>query len=78
MGDYTKVAFRISEDMRNLIISDILSLGGDRVTGHFLGYLEVAQKLKISASNVSKIWKQHCDTYHCTYDVRSLKRGGDF
>ena len=46
MGDYTKVAFH---SPGYAIISDILSLGGDQVTGYVPGYSEVAQKFKISA-----------------------------
>ena len=38
----------ISNDLRNLIISNIISLGGDRLTGHFPGaYSEIANTLKI-------------------------------
>ena len=74
-GRLFKSGVALSEDMRNLIICDILSLGGDRATGYFpCFYSEVAQKFKISAPTVTKIWKQYCDTYN----VQSLKRGGDF
>ena len=74
-GDYTQVAFWPSEDMRNLIISDILSLGGDRIIGYFpCYYSEVAQKFKVSAPTMTKIWEQYCETNN----VGSLKRGGDF
>lgn len=74
-GRLYKNGVSLSEDVRNLIISDILSLGGNRVTGYFPGcYSQIAQKLRVSTQTVSKIWKQFCDTY----DVSSSKRGGDF
>ena len=74
-GRLYKSGVSLSEDMRNLIISDILSLGGDRITGYFpCYYSEVAQKFKISVPTVTKIWKQYCETNN----VGSLKRGGDF
>ena len=74
-GRLYKSGVSLSEDMRNLIISDILSLGGDRVTGYFpCNNSEVAQKFKISAPTVTKIWRQYCETNN----VGSLKRGGDF
>ena len=48
------VAF--SNDLRNLTISNIISLGGDRLTGHFPGtYSEIANTLKISPHAVGKI-----------------------
>ena len=64
----------ISNDLRNLIISNI-SLGGDRLTGHFPGaYLEIANTLKISPHTVTKVWKDFCRTHA----IESKKRGGDF
>jgi hypothetical protein len=72
-GRLYKNGVSLLEDIRNLIISNILSLGGDRATGYFPGkYSEVVQNLKISSHTVSKIWKQFCDKY----DVSSLKCGG--
>ena len=65
----------ISNDLRNLIISNIISLGGDRLTGHFPGaYSEIANTLKISPHTVTKVWKDFCHTHA----IESKKRGGDF
>ena len=65
----------LSNDLRNLIISNIISLGGDRLTGHFPGtYSEIANTLKISPRAVSKIWNDFCHTH--AFECK--KRGGDF
>ena len=60
MGDYTKMAFPFSEYMKNLILSTILSLGGDRPTDVYRNCSELQLR----------------DTPHTAYDVRGLKRSG--
>ena len=61
--------------MRNLIISNIISLGGDRLTGHFPGtYSEIANTLKISPHTVTKVWKDFCHTHA----IESKKGEGRF
>ena len=65
----------LSSDLGNLIISNIISLGGDHVTGYFQGtYSEIAKTFSVSPHTVSKLWKNLCDTY----EIESKNRGGDF
>ena len=48
----------ISNDLKNLIISNIISFGSDRVTGHFPGtYSDFANMLRISPHTVTKYGK---------------------
>ena len=63
-----------------MIISNIISLGGDRVTGHFPGtYSDIANTLRISPHTVTKIWKDFCHTYaiECTNRECTKLTAGD-
>lgn len=74
-GRIYKSGFSLSEEMRMMIISNIINRGGDRTTGFFpSNYSNVAQDLLISPNTVKKVWKQFCESYN----IESLKRGGDF
>ena len=74
-GRCYKHGVSLSSDYRSLIISHIVSMGGDRVTGIFpSSYLHVARDLKVSANTVKKIGTQFCELYN----FESLKRGGDY
>ena len=62
------------DDMRRLIIDDILQAGGDRTTGYTaISFNEVARRHKVSHNSVASIWKRFCNDYtekraHCGGD----------
>ena len=74
-GRCYKSGVPLSDDYRSLIISHIISIGGDRVTGFFpSNYSRIAQDIKVSPNTVKKIWTQFCESYN----IESKKRGGDY
>ena len=51
----------IQEDLRCLVVDEIVEMGGDTATGFFEGsYRAVASKLKLSTETVQKIWTTFC------------------
>lgn len=71
----------VQDDLRSLVIDEIVERGGDTATGFFNGsYRAVGSKLKLSSKPVQKIWKKFCSsglvkrTKTCASGVKSLKQ----
>ncbi|CAB3986695.1 Ankyrin repeat domain-containing 34B [Paramuricea clavata] len=63
----------LSDDMRSLIIDEIVKEGGDRVAGYMpVTYTEIARRLSVSRQSVKKIWQQFCESN----DISVKSRGG--
>ena len=51
----------LQSDLRNLIIDELITRGGDSESGHFPGQLKtIADKFKVSDSTVKNLWASFC------------------
>ncbi len=70
----------IQDDLRSIVIDQIVEMGGDTATGFFQGsYNAVASKLKLSVETIKKIWRTFCESgdvkrpKSCASGVKHLK-----
>ena len=53
----------INDDLRSLVIDQIVEMGGDPAAGFFQGsYSAVSSKLKLSVETIQKVWKRFCES----------------